>query len=125
ILTIAAGANGMVGGQSLDIKAEGKKLTLEQLRTIHHLKTGKLIAACIMMPLILVSGRTLQHFEKLADLLGVAYQMQDDLLDVESSTAILGKENGIDVKLQKNTYPQLMGLEGTKKHLYAIQQEIQ
>lgn len=125
LLSIAAGANGMVGGQSLDIQSEGKILTLDKLREIHHLKTGKLIAACVLMPAALVSNAAVDSLIKFADLLGVAYQIQDDLLDVESNTAVLGKESGSDAKLLKNTYPSLMGLNHAKEHLASIKQDIE
>lgn len=124
LLANATGAKGMVGGQSLDINAENKIIDLEKLRKIHHLKTGKLINACVMMPALIAKNSIKIHLEKFADLLGVAYQIQDDLLDVESSTAILGKECGIDAKLMKNTYPALMGLMQAKEHLASIKKEI-
>lgn len=124
LLANAAGAKGMVGGQSLDIEAENKKLNLEQLRKIHHLKTGKLITSCVMMPALIAKNSIKINLEKFAALLGVAYQIQDDLLDTESTTAILGKDSGNDAKLMKNTYPALMGLTQAKEHLVSIKQEI-
>jgi len=125
LLAGAAGAKGMVAGQSLDILAENKTLDLEKLREIHDLKTGKLIQACVKMPALLTKNLAQNNLEKLAALLGIAYQIQDDLLDVESSTALLGKDSGIDAKLMKNTYPKLMGLAQAKEHLASIKKEIQ
>lgn len=123
-LTIAAGAKGMVAGQSLDILAEGKTVELSELKTIHSLKTGALISACIVMPTLIAAPNKINDFKLLANKLGIAYQIQDDILDVEASTETLGKQQGIDSLLEKSTYPKIIGLESSKQFLQTLLSEI-
>jgi geranylgeranyl pyrophosphate synthase len=124
-LAEAIGAIGMVGGQMLDIEAENRKITLNELETLHHLKTGALIRASLRLG-ALAAGcldfTLLKALEKLGELIGLAFQVQDDILDVESTTEILGKRAGADEALNKSTYPSLLGLIQAKnllKKLYA------
>ncbi len=125
-LAEAAGASGMVGGQMLDIEAENRKITLEQLENLHRLKTGALIRASVRLGALAAGCRDLPLLERLdqfASLIGLAFQVQDDLLDVESTTEILGKKAGADEALNKSTYPGLLGIEAAKKLLNSLYQQ--
>lgn len=113
-LAINSGPLGLAGGQSLDLSAEGKQLSIEELNQIHRLKTGALISATVMMSATACGcsdNQTLQALEKYAADLGVAFQVQDDILDVISDTETLGKQQGADIALNKATYPAILGLE--------------
>lgn len=116
-LSKASGAEGMAGGQSLDLSATGKSVLLQDVEKIHTLKTGKLISACIMMGALCTDASTnvLTTLETFANKIGLAYQIHDDILDIESSTETLGKKQGADVSLRKATYPSVVGLEESKK----------
>ncbi len=116
IISKALGARGMVLGQSLDIESENKKLKLDQLAFIHAKKTGELIRASVGVGAVAVGGDAAcqQALDDYARHLGLAFQIQDDILDVESDTAVLGKKQGADADLNKSTYPVLMGLEAAK-----------
>jgi len=115
----AAGYNGMVGGQALDIEAEGQHLTLEEIETIHRLKTGALLKASVRLGAILAGAtdEDLQRLSKYAQAIGLAFQIKDDILDVEGDSEVLGKPAGSDAKHGKSTYPALLGLEGAKLRL--------
>lgn len=119
-LARAAGHNGMVGGQAIDLESVGKSLTLAQLETMHRHKTGALIEASVRMG-ALSAGRVgtpeLEALTTYARVLGLAFQVQDDLLDIEGSTDVIGKPQGSDVARDKPTYPALLGLEGARQHL--------
>lgn len=125
-LAEAAGAAGMVGGQMLDIEAENRKISLPELENLHRLKTGALIRASVHLG-ALAAGCTdamlLTQLDQFAALIGLAFQVQDDLLDVESTTEILGKRAGADEGLNKSTYPSLLGIEATKQHLQSLYAE--
>jgi geranylgeranyl diphosphate synthase type II len=110
----AAGASGMIGGQWRDLEAEKETLTLEALEVVHRAKTGALIAAAAVIGGLAAGApesaqRALEHYG--ADL-GLAFQIVDDVLDVTSTTAQLGKTAGRDVALSKSTYPGLLGVPG-------------
>ena len=114
VLMRAAGAGGMIGGQLADLDAEGADLSREELDLIHSAKTGALIAASLEMG-GLAAGATRARVRALADFgsrIGLAFQIMDDVLDVTSSTDMLGKTTGRDVALRKSTYPALLGVEG-------------
>ena len=115
-LISASGSRGMCGGQQLDMDAGGKTLTLLELQKVHALKTGALIKAAIRLPAIVANadGATRAALDAFADDLGLAFQIQDDILDVEASTAQLGKSAGKDAAQAKATYPALLGLDGAK-----------
>ena len=107
----AAGPLGMVGGQSLDMLYEGQQVGYEELRRIHRSKTGALITASVVCGAI-VAGASEEQEEALktyGDHIGLAFQIVDDLLDVEATTAELGKPAGSDIKSDKVTYPSLFG----------------
>lgn len=118
-LARAAGSQGMVQGQMLDLAGENKELTLDEVKEIHKLKTGALLEYSVMAGAILASAS--QEDQKLlmdyASHLGVAFQIRDDILDIISSTKELGKEVGQDEKLDKSTYPSLMGVDRSKELL--------
>ncbi len=115
-LCAAAGAGGMVGGQALDLDAEGRAVSLPELERIHRLKTGALLAAGPVMGGI-AGGAGPVARDALAvygGSLGLAFQITDDILDVTGSTATLGKTAGRDVQLDKATFPALAGLEAAR-----------
>ena len=118
-LADASGAIGMVGGQHIDLLATGKKLNLQQLSQMHALKTGALIKASLLCGGIAsnASQSQLDTLAKFGDHIGLAFQMKDDVLDIESSSEILGKPQGSDIEADKATFPRLLGLEETKKQL--------
>ncbi len=112
-MAMCAGNFGMVGGQGLDLEFEGKQITPEQLRKLHAGKTGALFIAAIRggAHLAGATGEQLLALTKFADLLGLAFQITDDILDVEGTTEELGKPVGSDEKNHKSTYVSLYGLE--------------
>jgi len=116
-LTAASGASGMVGGQLLDLRAEGRRVTKEELEAIHSGKTGRLIAACAVMGGIAAgaSSTTLDALHRFGTDLGLAFQAVDDILDLRGTAGELGKESGRDRALGKATYPALFGVEETEK----------
>ncbi|MFM6987939.1 MAG: polyprenyl synthetase family protein [Arenimonas sp.] len=118
-LLAASGSRGMCGGQQLDMDANGQGLDLDALRQVHALKTGALIKAAIRMPAELAGAdaATLADLSAFADDLGLAFQIRDDILDVEASTEQLGKSAGKDAAQDKSTYPALLGLDGAKAWL--------
>lgn len=113
----AAGARGMVAGQMLDISAEGSTLTPGELETVHALKTGALISASVYAGAVLGNADTLQtkRLCTYARNIGMAFQVADDILNVEGDAAVMGKAVGTDAARNKNTYPLLIGLEASKK----------
>lgn len=120
ILARASGADGMVGGQMIDMESEGMELDGVMLGRMHSLKTGALIRASIMLGALstnLVSRSQLEKLRVFADKAGLAFQIKDDLLDVETESAISGKEQGKDADLQKSTYTSNFGIDGARNHL--------
>lgn len=118
-LAKAAGAEGMVGGQVLDIEGENKQLTLEQLETIHLHKTGKLLAYSMVAGAMIARANEneLLAIRKFAHHLGLAFQIRDDILDLEGDEGTIGKKVGSDESKKKSTYPSLLSLKGAKKAL--------
>ena len=114
-----AGINGMIGGQMIDIQSENKKIDLETLKYIHSHKTGKLIKLPIEIACIIanVEKDKREVLEEYADLIGIAFQVKDDILDVEGNFEDLGKPVGSDIDLHKATYPSILGMEESKKIL--------
>jgi len=121
-LAKAAGPAGMVGGQAIDLGSVGLKLDQQALEFMHRHKTGALIEASVRLG-ALASARAeqpqLDALQVYAQAIGLAFQVQDDILDVESDTATLGKRQGADIARDKPTYPALLGLEAAKA--YAIE----
>lgn len=117
--SIYSGINGMIGGQTIDIESENKSIDLETLKYIHSHKTGKLIRLPVEIACIIAGANmSIQNIlMEYADLIGLAFQVKDDILDIEGSFENLGKNVGSDSKLNKSTYPSLLGLEESKKIL--------
>jgi geranylgeranyl diphosphate synthase, type II len=118
-LAKASGAEGMVGGQVADMEAEDKRLNLEDLEYIHIHKTGKLLAFSVIAGAILSDADVIQkeHLAQFAHHLGLAFQIQDDILDLEGNQDILGKPVGSDMENNKSTYPALLTMAGARKAL--------
>ena len=118
-LAAAAGAPGMCGGQALDIGATGTAPSLEQLERLHALKTGALIRAAVRMGAACggADASDLLRLDRFAAALGLAFQVRDDILDVEGDSATLGKTAGKDVAQDKATFPALIGLDASKARL--------
>jgi farnesyl diphosphate synthase len=119
LLAEAAGARGMAGGQALDLAATGQPLAIDDLERLHRLKTGALIRAAILLGAS--CGRALSDGEQaaldaFAQAAGLAFQVVDDILDVEGSTASLGKSAGKDAQQNKPTYVSVLGLEAARRH---------
>lgn len=113
-LSRAAGMDGMIGGQVIDLESEGKTISLERLMLLQQLKTGCLIRVAAVIGCLLAGksdGRTMQAAEVYGDRLGLAFQIQDDLLDIEGDSTVLGKSTGKDAQSEKSTFPALLGME--------------
>ena len=118
-LAKAAGSRGMVGGQAIDLAAVGRELNLTELENMHIHKTGALIRASVLMGALsqpTLSDADLQNLDHYAKCIGLAFQIRDDILDLTSDTATLGKQAGSDKALNKPTYPSLLGLEEARQH---------
>ena len=118
ILALAAGPAGMTGGQTIDLEAENRVLSLEELQAMHARKTGALIRASVELGALCADRIDEQRFQgvsRFADCIGLAFQIHDDVLDIEGDTETLGKPQGSDTQRNKATYPNLLGLEGAKR----------
>jgi geranylgeranyl diphosphate synthase type II len=121
----AAGTNGMVGGQVVDIESEGKSISPDMLDYIHLHKTAALIRAALRVGALLAGGHA-EHVEAISRAglaLGLAFQIVDDILDVEGSLAELGKSAGSDERKRKATYPSLHGLPASKQRARELIEE--
>ena len=118
-LAVFAGAKGMVGGQSADMEGENRALTLEELQYIHRHKTGDLLVFCVRAGALLADATVAQlaALTVYAERIGLAFQIQDDILDVVGDEAKIGKPVGSDEERQKSTYPALLGLEQSRRLL--------
>ena len=116
IIARAAGCTGMVGGQMKDMASEGKKLTLNELKEMYAQKTGALIEAAVRTGLILGNAtcEQIDRLEVYAKNIGLAFQISDDLLDIEGDPSIMGKSAGMDEFRSKNTYPSILGIDESK-----------
>ena len=127
LLSKAAGWPGMSGGQCLDIEAEGKVLSLEELEMLHAAKTGALIKSSLEVGALCAEANTdsaaYTAIGEFGTKIGLAFQVVDDILDVTQTSEVLGKPAGSDEGLNKNTFPRLLGLEGSKKKAEALLQE--
>jgi geranylgeranyl diphosphate synthase type II len=125
-LAIASGSRGMVGGQAIDLAAVGKTLNVAELENMHVHKTGALIRASIKLGALCqpdIETEILKKLDHYAKCIGLAFQIQDDILDVEGDTEILGKTQGADQALNKPTYPALLGLESAKQMASELHQD--
>lgn len=121
----AAGTDGLIGGQVEDLAAEGKKISAEDLQSIHLHKTAALLGASARLGAILGEA-TLQEFKQISrygEKIGLAFQIVDDILDVESSSEAMGKQTQKDSSRQKATYPSLFGVEKSKQLAAQLQEE--
>ena len=116
MLAIASGSTGMAGGQAIDLGAVGKPLTQAQLESMHQLKTGALIQASVLLGAINGSTAQIKAVSEYARNIGLAFQVVDDILDVEADTSTLGKTAGKDAISQKPTYVTLLGLVEAKAY---------
>ncbi|MBF0265313.1 MAG: polyprenyl synthetase family protein [Gammaproteobacteria bacterium] len=120
LLAVASGSKGMAGGQAIDLDSVGERLNFSSLQQMHELKTGALIRASVKMATVLADNTKIKvddyqnKLENYAKCLGLAFQIQDDVLDIESDTQTLGKPQGSDQAHNKPTYPSLIGLEESK-----------
>ena len=121
----ACGSLGMAGGQAIDLAAAGKTLTLEELELMHRLKTGALIKASVQLGSIIGNSDVKTHkaLERFAGQIGLAFQIRDDILDVEGETNLLGKQQGADAALNKPTYPTIVGLAKAKEFVQQAYQK--
>ncbi|MGZ0076610.1 (2E,6E)-farnesyl diphosphate synthase [Methylomonas sp. EFPC1] len=125
-LTRASGSQGMVGGQAIDLGSVGRKLTLPELENMHIHKTGALIRASVNLAALskpdldVDVAKKLDHYAKC---IGLSFQVKDDILDVESDTATLGKTQGKDVDNDKPTYPALLGMAGAKEKAQELHEQ--
>ena len=125
-LAVASGAPGMAGGQAIDLASSGTALSLAELQTMHRMKTGALIRAAVELgaacgrPLAPAQSSALAVYARAA---GLAFQVVDDVLDVEGTDAALGKTAGKDAAQQKPTYVSLLGLAQARQHAEALRAE--
>ena len=118
ILSDYSGINGMVGGQYVDMESENKEISFDTLKYIHSHKTGKLLKAAVELPMeaLGIAGKQKEVLLEYSELIGIAFQIKDDILDIEGDFEKTGKESS-DEKNNKTTYPKLFGLEKTKEIL--------
>ncbi|PJK05708.1 geranyl transferase [Lysobacteraceae bacterium NML91-0268] len=121
-LAQAAGAPGMCGGQALDMQATGEKISLAQLERLHAMKTGALLRASVRMGALAAAASAEQQrlLDQYAQALGLAFQIKDDLLDIEGDSATLGKTAGKDAAQDKATFPALIGIQASRQRLAAL-----
>jgi farnesyl diphosphate synthase len=127
VLSRATGAAGMCGGQALDIDATGAMQSVSALQRMHALKTGALIRAAVRMGAAAggANSNELQHLDDFAAALGLAFQVRDDILDIEASSEQLGKTAGKDLAQAKSTYPALLGMHGAAMKLEELASAMQ
>jgi geranylgeranyl pyrophosphate synthase len=117
-LAFASGSRGMCGGQAIDLEATGRNLNLVELENMHIHKTGALIRASVKLGAFAdesLDQAVLKKLDHYAKCIGLAFQIRDDILDIEGETSILGKTSGKDAANEKPTYPTLLGLEGARE----------
>ncbi len=125
-LALAAGSRGMAGGQAIDLAAAGRDITLAELEDMHIHKTGALIRASVRLGALSQPGSdaallgSLDHYAKC---MGLAFQIRDDILDIEGDTATLGKPQGSDQAAGKPTYPALVGMDEAQRMARDLHQE--
>ncbi|MCR4956240.1 MAG: polyprenyl synthetase family protein [Lachnospiraceae bacterium] len=125
VLSEKAGIFGMVGGQVVDVENEGNPLSMEQLDFIYRLKTSALLECAMMIGAILAGAtkKQVDEIEAIARNIGIAFQIQDDILDITSTTEVLGKPVGSDEKNQKMTYAVLKGVEQSAKDVEKLSRQ--
>lgn len=123
LLAIASGTSGMAGGQALDLAATGRKISLAEVEEMHVRKTGAMIHACVMMGAACaphLSENITRALDEYARAIGLAFQIQDDLLDVEGDVTVIGKATGADLALDKPTYPSIAGVEPSRQRMHEL-----
>ncbi len=123
ILAVASGSRGMAGGQAIDLEAVGKQLNIAELENMHVHKTGALIRASVKLGALCqpeLKPEQLKKLDHYAKCIGLAFQIQDDILDVEGDTKNLGKTPGADEARNKPTYPALLGLDNARQMAQAL-----
>ncbi|MBU1446858.1 MAG: polyprenyl synthetase family protein [Gammaproteobacteria bacterium] len=126
LLAVASGSRGMAGGQAIDLASVGKQLSLPELEQMHIHKTGALIRAAILLGAYCgdkLSEAQLERLDHFGKLIGLAFQVVDDVLDCEADTATLGKTAGKDADNDKPTYVSLLGLAGAKEMAQRLHSE--
>lgn len=116
ILAVSSGTEGMIGGQIVDMQSEGRKITLDELRYLHLNKTGAIIRSACKIGAVMSGADSvkIKAVDEFSKNLGIAFQIQDDILDVTGTEAELGKPIGSDAEEGKNTYVSLLGLQKSK-----------
>ncbi|MGH8213040.1 MAG: polyprenyl synthetase family protein [Rhodanobacteraceae bacterium] len=125
-LAEAGGSLGMTGGQAIDLSSEHKQLDLARLEDMHRRKTGCLIGASVKLACLArpdAGDGTCDALERFAALIGLAFQIRDDLLDVQGETAVIGKTRGADIARGKSTFPALLGVDGARERCDAVYDE--
>jgi farnesyl diphosphate synthase len=125
-VALASGSAGMAGGQAMDLAAEGHTLSLAELELMHIHKTGALIRASVLLAAQSVAGLAagkLAALDRYAKCIGLAFQIQDDILDVAGETAALGKQTGADASRNKPTFPSILGLAESRRRAEALHLE--
>lgn len=118
LIADACGSIGMTGGQSMDLTSEGQSLSAAEIEHMYSQKTGALIHASVISASLLCKDLSAEHAAALAAFgrtIGIAFQIKDDILDVEGETEVIGKQSGADKRLNKATYPGLVGLEAARE----------
>ena len=126
VLAQAAGSRGMAGGQAIDLTSTGKQLDIVELEDMHIHKTGALIRASVTLAALSqtdVSEATVERLDRYAKCVGLAFQIRDDILDIEGDTEVLGKTQGADIALNKPTYPLILGLDASKQQAIDLHDE--
>ncbi|MEK6748927.1 MAG: farnesyl diphosphate synthase [Pseudomonadota bacterium] len=126
LIAEASGSNGMAGGQAIDLGAVGHSLNLAELEAMHSFKTGALIRASVGLAALCrpdLSTHERQCLDDFARNIGLAFQVRDDILDVEGETNVIGKPQGSDVARNKPTYPAILGMEGAKKAAQCLHEQ--
>lgn len=125
ILAKASGYRGMCGGQALDLAATDKVVSIDELEALHRSKTGALLEAALLMPAAMaqLECEQVSRLAEYAGAIGLAFQVQDDILDITADTQTLGKPQGSDVLMKKSTYPALLGLAGATSLTERLYQE--
>ncbi|WP_216086823.1 (2E,6E)-farnesyl diphosphate synthase [Ferrimonas balearica] len=125
-LARASGYQGMCGGQAIDLASTGKRIELDALQQLHRLKTGALIRSAVEMGSYGVADLATEHRDALlryAEAIGLAFQVQDDILDITADTEQLGKPQGSDQAADKSTFPALLGLDGARDAAQSLYQD--
>ena len=128
VACLAAGVDGMAAGQMQDMLAQGQQQTVAELEEMHYLKTGRLITASLQLGYFAAEADDAALFDDLnrfGDAIGLAFQIQDDILDITAGTEQLGKPSGSDQKLQKSTFPSLLGLAQSQQRARELCQQAQ